>query len=118
MKQFIIAGLVLLFTFLSPGCKTEKETPPKGAMELVVERYSNILETAKDLSEVPRSIDEKSAVRSYNAMFLAYLRTFARMGLKAIPMAADTGPIGGDLSHEFLVIAETGESEVFYPGHG
>jgi prolyl-tRNA synthetase len=59
-------------------------------------------------------IDEKAAIRSYNAMFLAYLRTFARMGLKAIPMAADTGPIGGDLSHEFLVIAPTGESEVFY----
>ncbi|WND02397.1 proline--tRNA ligase [Temperatibacter marinus] len=51
---------------------------------------------------------------SYNAMFTAYLRTFARMGLKAMPMRADTGPIGGDLSHEFLVIAETGESEVFF----
>jgi len=46
-------------------------------------------------------------------MFLAYLRTFARMGLKAIPMRADTGPIGGDLSHEFQILAETGESEVF-----
>ena len=50
---------------------------------------------------------------AYNKMFVAYLRTFARMGLKAIPMAADTGPIGGDLSHEFIVLAETGESEVF-----
>jgi prolyl-tRNA synthetase len=46
-------------------------------------------------------------------MFVAYLRTFARMGLKAIPMRADTGPIGGDLSHEFIVLAETGESAVF-----
>ncbi|MEC9206423.1 MAG: proline--tRNA ligase [Pseudomonadota bacterium] len=50
---------------------------------------------------------------AYNKMFVAYLRTFARMGLKAIPMAADTGPIGGDLSHEFIILAETGESEVF-----
>jgi prolyl-tRNA synthetase len=46
-------------------------------------------------------------------MFVAYLRTFARMGLKAIPMAAETGPIGGDLSHEFIVLAETGESGVY-----
>lgn len=56
----------------------------------------------------------EDAVNSYNAMFVAYLRTFARLGLKAIPMRADTGPIGGDLSHEFLVIADTGESEVFF----
>ncbi|MEO1693947.1 MAG: proline--tRNA ligase [Pseudomonadota bacterium] len=53
--------------------------------------------------------------RSYNQMFTAYLRTFARMGLKSIPMRADTGPIGGDLSHEFIILAETGESQVF--GH-
>src|SRR5258708_32533646 len=46
-------------------------------------------------------------------MFVAYLRTFARMGLKAIPMRAETGPIGGDLSHEFIVPAETGESAVY-----
>ena len=46
-------------------------------------------------------------------MFVAYLRTFHRMGLKAIPMKADTGPIGGDLSHEFIILAETGESQVF-----
>lgn len=59
-------------------------------------------------------LDAESAVRSYNAMFVAYLRTFARMGLRAIPMRADTGPIGGDLSHEFIVLAETGESEVFF----
>ena len=48
-------------------------------------------------------------------MFVAYLRTFARMGLKAIPMRADTGPIGGDLSHEFIILAETGESEPSSP---
>lgn len=58
-------------------------------------------------------LDKEKARHSYNTMFLAYLRTFARMGLKAIPMAADTGPIGGDLSHEFIVLADTGESEVF-----
>jgi len=46
-------------------------------------------------------------------MFIAYLRTYARMGLKAIPMEADTGPIGGDLSHEFIILADTGESQVF-----
>ncbi|HXL47267.1 MAG TPA: proline--tRNA ligase [Xanthobacteraceae bacterium] len=58
-------------------------------------------------------IDEATARISYNKMFVAYLRTFARMGLKAIPMAAETGPIGGDLSHEFIILAETGESGVF-----
>src|SRR5690348_14054788 len=58
-------------------------------------------------------LDEAGARRSYNKMFVAYLRTFARMGLKAIPMRAETGPIGGDLSHEFIVLAETGESGVF-----
>ena len=58
-------------------------------------------------------LDYDGARRSYNRMFVSYLRTFDRMGLKAIPMRADTGPIGGDLSHEFLVLAETGESEVF-----
>jgi len=50
---------------------------------------------------------------SYNKMFIAYLRTFERLGLRAIPMAADTGPIGGDLSHEFIILADTGESQVF-----
>ena len=54
-----------------------------------------------------------AARRSYKRMFIAYMRTFARMGLKAIPMRADTGPIGGDLSHEFHILAETGESAVF-----
>jgi prolyl-tRNA synthetase len=58
-------------------------------------------------------IDQASARHAYNRMFTAYLRTFARLGLKAIPMRADTGPIGGDLSHEFIVLASTGESEVF-----
>ena len=57
-------------------------------------------------------LDAAGAKHSYNKMFVAYLRTFARMGLKAIPMRADTGPIGGDLSHEFHILAETGESEV------
>ena len=55
----------------------------------------------------------EGARHAYNRMFVAYLRTFARMGLKSIPMAADTGPIGGDLSHEFIILAETGESQVF-----
>jgi prolyl-tRNA synthetase len=58
-------------------------------------------------------VDEEAGRRSYNQMFVAYLRTFGRMGLKAIPMRAETGPIGGDLSHEFIVLAETGESGVF-----
>ncbi len=58
-------------------------------------------------------INEAAARHSYNKMFAAYLNTFERMGLKAVPMRADTGPIGGDLSHEFIILAETGESEVF-----
>src|SRR5262249_19050116 len=58
-------------------------------------------------------LDAAGAKPAYNKMFFAYLRTFARMGLKAIPMRADTGPIGGDLSHEFQVLADTGESAVF-----
>jgi prolyl-tRNA synthetase len=58
-------------------------------------------------------LDAEGARHSYNKMFVAYLRTFARMGLKAIPMQAETGPIGGDLSHEFIILAETGESEVY-----
>jgi len=57
-------------------------------------------------------LDFAGARHSYNKMFVAYLRTFARMGLKAIPMRAETGPIGGDLSHEFIILAETGESAV------
>jgi prolyl-tRNA synthetase len=57
--------------------------------------------------------DAKGAKTSYNKMFVAYLRTYARMGLKAIPMRAETGPIGGDLSHEFIILAETGESAVY-----
>ncbi|HMJ44663.1 MAG TPA: proline--tRNA ligase, partial [Pseudolabrys sp.] len=58
-------------------------------------------------------VDQAGAEHSYNKMFVAYLRTFARMGLKSIPMRADTGPIGGNLSHEFIILADTGESEVF-----
>jgi prolyl-tRNA synthetase len=58
-------------------------------------------------------VDEASARAAYNRMFVAYLNLFARMGLKAVPMRADTGPIGGDLSHEFIVLADTGESAVF-----
>ena len=61
------------------------------------------------------SFDEnkEGAIISYNKMFYAYLKTFERLGLKAIPMAADTGPIGGDLSHEFIILADTGESQIF-----
>ncbi|MGZ8325396.1 MAG: proline--tRNA ligase, partial [Rhodoplanes sp.] len=59
-------------------------------------------------------VDFDGARHAYNKMFVAYLRTFARMGLKAIiPMVADTGPIGGNLSHEFIILAQTGESEVY-----
>ncbi len=58
-------------------------------------------------------VDYAGARRSYNRMFVSYLRTFARMGLKAIPMQADSGPIGGDLSHEFVILADTGESAVY-----
>src|SRR5690348_9313854 len=58
-------------------------------------------------------LDEAGARHAYNRMFVAYLRTFARLGLKSIPMQADTGPIGGNLSHEFIILAETGESQVF-----
>ena len=58
-------------------------------------------------------LDEAAARVSYNKMFAAYLNTFERLGLKSVPMRAETGPIGGDLSHEFIVLAETGESEVF-----
>ncbi len=58
-------------------------------------------------------IDPEASRVAYNKQFIAYLNTFARLGLKAVPMRADTGPIGGDLSHEFLILAETGESEVF-----
>ena len=58
-------------------------------------------------------ISEEAAKQSYNKMFYSYLKTFSKLGLKAIPMAADTGPIGGDLSHEFIVIADTGESNIY-----
>jgi prolyl-tRNA synthetase len=58
-------------------------------------------------------VDEAGARRAYNRMFAAYLNTFARLGLKSIPMRADAGPIGGDLSHEFIILADTGESQVY-----
>ncbi|MBD1146378.1 proline--tRNA ligase [Pelagibacterales bacterium SAG-MED28] len=58
-------------------------------------------------------VTEDEAKKSYNKMFFSYLKTFERLGLKAIPMAADTGPIGGDLSHEFIILAETGESQIY-----
>ncbi|HEY5082036.1 MAG TPA: proline--tRNA ligase [Bauldia sp.] len=58
-------------------------------------------------------IDRDAARAAYNRMFVAYLRTFDRLGLKAIPMRADSGPIGGDMSHEFIILAATGESEVY-----
>ena len=57
--------------------------------------------------------DYKSSINSYNVMFIAYMQLFKKMGLKAIPMKAETGPIGGDLSHEFIIIADTGESVVY-----
>ncbi|HEX8256468.1 MAG TPA: proline--tRNA ligase, partial [Allosphingosinicella sp.] len=59
-------------------------------------------------------LDEEGLKASYEAMFVAYLRTFARLGLQAVPVRAPTGPIGGDLSHEFHILAETGESALFY----
>jgi prolyl-tRNA synthetase len=59
-------------------------------------------------------LNRDGAVVSYRKMMLAYMRTFQRLGLKAIPMEADTGPIGGDLSHEFIILAPTGESQVYY----
>lgn len=59
-------------------------------------------------------LDEAGARDAYRKMFIAYLRTFQRLGLRAVPMRADTGPIGGDLSHEFIILAPTGESGVFY----
>jgi len=58
-------------------------------------------------------LTDEDAKKSYNKMFYSYLKTFSRLGLKVIPMAADTGPIGGDLSHEFIILADTGESDVY-----
>ena len=58
-------------------------------------------------------LSDEDAKKSYNKMFFSYLKTFNRLGLKAIPMSADTGPIGGDLSHEFIILADTGESEIY-----
>ena len=58
-------------------------------------------------------VNDADAIYSYNKFFLSYLKTFKRLELKAIPMAADTGPIGGNLSHEFIILADTGESKIF-----
>ena len=58
-------------------------------------------------------ISDEDAIFSYNKFFLSYLKTFKRLDLTAIPMAADTGPIGGNLSHEFIILADTGESKIF-----
>ena len=58
-------------------------------------------------------LSDDEARLSYNKMFYSYIKTFSRLGLKAIPMTADTGPIGGDLSHEFIILAETGESQIY-----
>ena len=58
-------------------------------------------------------ISDEQAKKTYNKMFYSYLKIFSRLGLKAIPMAADTGPIGGELSHEFIILADTGESNVY-----
>ena len=58
-------------------------------------------------------VDRAGAVRAYQKMFIAYLRTFARLGLKSVPMRAESGPIGGDMSHEFIILADTGESQVY-----
>jgi len=58
-------------------------------------------------------LNDEEAKKSYNKMYFAYLNTFKRLGLTAIPMAADTGPIGGDLSHEFVILADTGESKIY-----
>ena len=58
-------------------------------------------------------VSDEEAKKSYNKMFYSYLKIFSKLGLKAIPMAADTGPIGGELSHEFIILADTGESNVY-----
>ena len=59
-------------------------------------------------------LDKQQSEISYNKFFVCYLKTFQRLGLKAIPMAAETGPIGGDLSHEFIIISKTGESDIYF----
>ena len=59
-------------------------------------------------------LDMDASRISYNKFFVCYLKTFERLGLKAIPMAAETGPIGGDMSHEFVIISDTGESDIYF----
>ena len=66
-----------------------------------------------ELGYTSQHLDYAGSKHAYNRMFVAYLRTFARLGLKSIPMVAESGPIGGSLSHEFIILASTGESEVF-----
>ncbi len=58
-------------------------------------------------------LTKEDALKSYNKMFYAYLRTFTRLELKALPLRASSGPIGGDNSHEFIILADTGESQVY-----
>ena len=83
----------------------------KGGLLNKKERSSIAIGKAK-LAEREKAANNE-AKKSYNKMFFSYLKTFNRLGLKAIPMAADTGPIGGDLSHEFIILAETGESQIY-----
>ena len=80
----------------------------------MAERVLAIAGESSRSGRVVIDIDKDAARRAYNRMFVAYLRTFARMGLKAIPMQADPGPIGGELSHEFILLADAGESDVFF----
>ena len=78
----------------------------------LVEQAKQVLKTETP-SIVTYDLSDEDALLSYNKMFLAYLKTFNRLGISAIPMAADTGPIGGNLSHEFIILADTGESKIF-----
>ncbi|PZU73338.1 MAG: proline--tRNA ligase [Rhizobium sp.] len=80
-----------------------------------VKSYKNLPLNLYHMMKDAYSFDltKEDAIHSYNKMFVAYLRTFERLGLRAIPMRADTGPIGGNHSHEFIILADTGESEVF-----
>ena len=88
------------------------------AEEVVTDIFRGYVKSYKDREFLMKDaysfdLDEAAARRSYNRMFLAYLNVYARLGLKAIPVKADPGPIGGDLSHEFMILADTGESQVF-----
>ena len=85
------------------------EIPGRGAAALWRDARARI----PDEGRLFVRLDFEGAKHAYNRMFVAYLRTFARMGLRSIPMVAESGPIGGNLSHEFIILADTGESEVF-----